>query len=235
MKKFMYAKGFLYASAAFAWAGMAGAASAADLARKAPPPPVTKAPAYVPFTWTGAYIGINGGGGFGRSKWSGLPSSFNVNGGLVGGQIGYNWQFGQLVYGLEGDGNWTDLRGSANPAGCLNGTGTTTCRTRNDFISTIRGRVGYAWDRWLPYATGGLAVGNIRATVPGFTGIDKTDAGWTVGGGVEYALAPNWSVKAEYLYVDLGKDTCSTMCGLPMGNNVGLTTNIVRAGVNYRF
>jgi outer membrane immunogenic protein len=235
MKRLACAKGFLYASAALAWAGMAGTASAADLARRPPPAPVTKAPAYVPFTWTGFYVGVNGGYGFGRSKWSGLPSSFDVNGGLVGGQVGYNWQFGQFVYGLEGDGDWTDLRGTANVAACLNGTGTTTCRTRNDFISTVRGRVGYAMDRWLPYATGGLAVGNIRATVPGFTGIDKTDAGWTVGGGVEYALAPSWSVKAEYLYVDLGKDACSTMCGLAAGNNVSLTTNIVRGGINYRF
>lgn len=227
-------KKFLCASAALVLAGVAGAAvvgtaSAADLARRAPRRPVIKAPAYVPFSWTGFYLGVNGGYGFGRSKWSGLPASFDVNGGLVGGQLGYNWQLGQLVYGLEGDGDWSDLRGTANPAACG-----TVCRTRNDYLATVRGRLGYAMDRLLPYATGGLAVGNIHATVPGFAGIDTNRAGWTVGGGLEYAVAPNWSVKAEYLYVDLGNNTCSTMCGLP-NNDVSLTSNVVRGGINYRF
>ncbi len=233
-------KAFLYSSAAaLAFAGVTGAAvigtaSAADLARRAPPPVVTKAPpppAYIPYNWTGAYIGINGGYGFGRSKWSGLPANFDVKGGLAGGQLGYNWQFGQFVYGLEVDGDWTDLRGTANIADC----GGVSCQTRNDFLSTARGRVGIAIDRLLPYATGGLAVGNIRATVPGFAGIDQTNAGWTVGGGLEYGLSHNWTVKAEYLFVDLRKAGCDTLCGLPSGNEVGLTTNIVRAGLNYRF
>jgi outer membrane immunogenic protein len=222
-------KGFLYASAAVL--AVAGTASAADLARKAPPPVPVKAVSYAPYNWTGFYVGINGGYGFGRSKWSGLPSSFDVNGGLFGGQVGYNWQYGQFVYGLEGDGDWTDMRGTANTALC----GGLPCRTRSDFLSTVRGRVGIAMDRFLPYATGGLAVGNIRATVPGFAGIDQTNAGWTVGAGVEYAIAGNWTAKVEYLHVDLGKDTCSTQCGLPAGNDVSLNSNIVRAGINYRF
>jgi outer membrane immunogenic protein len=226
-------KAFLYASAAaFAVAGMVGTASAADLARKAPPPVVTKAPpAYVPFTWTGFYVGINGGYGFGRSKWDGLPATFDVKGGLAGGQLGYNWQFGQFVWGVEGDGDWTDLRGHANVASCAN---TTLCQTRNDFLATARGRVGLAMDRLLTYATGGVAVGNIKTTDPTLTGVDKTRTGWTAGGGLEYSLTPNWSVKAEYLWVDLGKETCSTICGLP-SNNVSLTSNVVRGGINYRF
>lgn len=231
-------KAFLFSSAtALALAGMAGTAvvgtaSAADLARR-PPPPITKAPppAYVPFTWTGFYIGANGGYDFGRSKWSGLPANFNVNGGMFGGQIGYNWQFGQFVWGLEGDGDWTDLRSTTNVATCAG----TVCRTRSDFLATARGRVGFAMDRWMPYATGGLAVGNIRASVPGFTGMDKTNAGWTVGGGLEYAFAPNWSVKAEYLFVDLGKENCTIQCGFATNNSVGLTSNVVRGGINYRF
>lgn len=233
-------KAFLYSSAAaLAFAGVTGAAvvgtaSAADLARRAPPPVVTKAPpppAYVPYNWTGFYAGVNGGYGFGRSKWSGPPATFDVKGGLFGGQLGYNWQFGQFVYGLEGDANWTDLRGTVSIADC-NGT---FCRTRNDFLSTVRGRIGIAMDRWLPYATGGLAVGNLRATVPGFDGIDHTNTGWTVGGGLEFALAGNWTAKVEYLYVNLGKEGCGTLCGLPLGNDVSLTTNVVRAGINYRF
>jgi outer membrane immunogenic protein len=132
---------------------------------------------------------------------------------------------------VEGDGDWTDLRGTASLANC----GLAFCRTRNDFLSTARARLGFAADRWLPYVTGGLAVGNIRAAVPGFPGIDQTNAGWTAGGGLEFALAGNWTAKAEYLHVDLGNAGCSTPCGLPAGNNVGLTTNLVRGGINLRF
>jgi outer membrane immunogenic protein len=232
MKIFPYVSAAALAVASLAGPAVVGSATAADLARRAPPPaPVTKAPVYVPFSWTGFYIGLNGGYGFGRSKWSDLPSTFNTNGGLFGGQVGYNWQFGQFVYGLEGDGDWTDLKGTSNVTACA----ATMCTTRNDFISTVRGRLGFAADRWLPYATGGLAVGNIRTTVPGLAGIDQTNAGWTVGGGLEYAVAPNWSVKAEYLYVDLGKGTCDVACGFPIGNTVNLTSNVVRAGINYRF
>jgi outer membrane immunogenic protein len=231
MKTVLYASAAVLALAGMAATAVVGAASAADLARKAPPPVPVKAVSYVPYNWTGFYAGINGGYGFGRSRWSGLPSSFDVNGGLVGGQAGYNWQVGQFVYGLEGDIDWTGLSGTASPALC----GGTFCRTRNDFLSTVRGRLGIAVDRWLPYVTGGLAVGNIRATVPGFAGIDQTNAGWTVGGGVEFALTGNWTAKIEYLHFDLGRDTCSTLCGLPMGNDVSLNGNVVRAGINYRF
>ena len=213
-------------------AGSIGGASAADLSRP-PPPMVTKAPYFVPYyNWTGFYAGINGGYGWGTSNWSALPSSFDVNGGLFGGQIGYNWQFGQFVYGLEGDADWTDLRGTSNVLGCA----LAICRTKNDFLATARGRVGYAIDRWMPYVTGGLAVGNIRTTTPNFAGIDQTNAGWTVGAGVEFAIVGNWTAKAEYLHVDLGTANCGTGCGFPaVGNNVGLTANVVRGGINYRF
>src|SRR5262245_53955253 len=149
-------KAFLLSSAAaLAMVGVATTASAADLARRPPPPPPPKAPVIVPaYNWTGAYIGINGGYGWGRSKWDGLPATFDVKGGMAGGQLGYNWQFGQFVYGVEGDGDWTDLRGTD----C----GVASCRIRNDFLATGRGRLGFAADRWLPYVTGGVAVGNIR-------------------------------------------------------------------------
>jgi outer membrane immunogenic protein len=232
MKAFLYASAAALAVTGMAGTAVVGTASAADLARKAPQPVVTKAPppAYVPFTWTGFYIGGNGGYGFGRSKWDGLPATFDVKGALAGGQVGYNWQFGQIVWGVEGDGDWTHLRGQANAASC----NTTLCQTRNDFLSTGRGRVGLAMDRLLTYATGGVAVGNIKATDSTSTGVDKTRTGWTAGGGLEYSLTQNWSVKAEYLWVDLGKETCSTACGLP-SNNVGLTSNVVRGGINYRF
>ena len=83
--------------------------------------------------------------------------------------------------------------------------------------------------------TGGLAVGNIRATVPELAGIDQTKAGWTAGGGVEFALVGNWTAKAEYLHIDLGSAGCNVVCGFTAGNDVSLTTNIVRGGINYRF
>jgi outer membrane immunogenic protein len=212
--------------------GSNGAALAADLSR--PPPPVyTKAPYFVPvYNWTGFYAGINGGWAWGSSNWSAFnSSSFDVNGGMFGGQIGYNWQFGQFVFGLEGDGDWSELGGSTNVFAC----GATSCRTKNDFLATARGRVGYAVDRWMPYVTAGLAIGDIRTTTAGFAGIDQTNAGWTVGGGLEFALAGNWTAKAEYLYVDLGNAACNVTCGFPVGNNVSLTTNVVRGGLNYRF
>jgi outer membrane immunogenic protein len=203
-----------------------GAASAADLSR---PPPAKAAP-YVPpyYNWTGFYIGINGGGAWGTSDWTPLPGSFKTSGGLVGGQLGYNWQLGQFVWGVEGDADWSDIRGSTIGPGC--GVG---CTTKNDFLSTVRGRLGFAADRWMPYVTGGLAIGNIKASAPGFAGADQTNAGWTIGGGIEFALPSNWTAKVEYLYVDLGSVNCTLTCG-PV-TSVNFTTNIVRGGFNYRF
>ena len=216
-----------------AMAGLMGTASAADLPRQAP---IYKAPAYVaPINnWTGFYVGLNGGGAWGSSRWSGLATDFDVSGGLIGGTVGYNWQFGTWVVGVEGDLDWANIKGSTS--GGLCGIGLT-CETKNDFLSTIRGRVGYAFDRWMPYATGGAAIGNIKATTPGFATVDNTNVGWTVGAGVEYAFAPNWSAKVEYLYVDLGNVGCGTFsaCSLAGGNNVNFTTNLVRGGVNFRF
>src|SRR5260370_19909895 len=152
----------LQLAAALALAGSVGTEATADLARRLPPPPPTKAHIVVPaYNWTGAYIGINAGYGFGRSKWDGLPASFDVKGGMAGGQLGYNWQFGQFVYGVEGDGDWSDLRGTSNFANCNLG-----CKTRNDFLSTPRGRLGFAADRWLPYLTGGLPGRGVKGPPP---------------------------------------------------------------------
>ena len=100
----------------------------------------------------------------------------------------------------------------------------------------MRGRVGYAFDRFLPYITGGLAVGDIQASQPGFAGGDDTNAGWTVGGGLEFVIAGNWTAKAEYLYVDLGEFNCGLTCGNGFNpDNVTFSTHIVRGGVNFRF
>jgi outer membrane immunogenic protein len=86
----------------------------------------------------------------------------------------------------------------------------------------------------MPYITGGGAFGNIQASTPGLAGASTTNAGWTVGAGLEFAVAPRWTLKAEYLYVDLGKFNCGIGCGAPT-DNVTFTTNLIRAGFNYRF
>lgn len=132
-------KKLLLASAGVLALGVVSA-SAADLPRHRAMP--EKAPVYVPpaWSWTGPYIGINGGWGFGRSDFS-APSptgSFDTSGGLVGGTIGYNYQLdNNVVFGLEGDIDWSDIHGSAPCAG-------TTCETRNNWLGTARGRVGYS-------------------------------------------------------------------------------------------
>lgn len=213
--------------------GALAPAAAADLPRQMP----AKAPAYVApyYNWTGFYIGINGGGAFGDSSWSaptvgGSTGDFNVSGAMIGGTVGYNWQFGQFVAGLEGDIDWTNIKGST-----LTNCGAIACETRNDWLGTARGRIGYAFDRVMPYVTGGVAFGNIKGVSTGFAGVDETNVGWTVGGGLEVAVFGNLSVKGEYLYVDLGSVGCGASCGALAGNNIDLRTSIVRGGLNYRF
>jgi outer membrane immunogenic protein len=220
MKKFLLAGISVLALAA----GMSSA-SAADIQRRAVMP--AKAPAYItpPYNWTGGYIGINGGGGWGNTSFTApFPtSSFRNSGGLVGGTLGYNWQMpSNLVVGVEGDLDWSDLRGSAACAG-------TTCQTRNNWLGTVRGRLGYAFDRVMPYVTGGAAFGDINNTISGVGSSNATKAGWTVGGGLEAAIAGPWTAKIEYLYVDLGRGDAIA------GSTSDFHTNLVRAGVNYRF
>jgi len=216
-------KKLLLASAGILAIGVVSA-SAADIQRRAPMP--SKAPVYVapPYNWTGFYVGLYGGGGFGRSDFSPPISSgtFNTSGAVAGGTVGYNYQMGQAVLGIEGDGGWSNIRGSAPCIG-------TTCETRNNWLSTVRGRLGWAVDRFMPYVTGGAAFGDIKTSVAGVGGASTTKAGWTAGGGVEAAITGPWSVKAEYLYVDLGRGSSV------LGSDAKFQSHIVRAGLNYRF
>ena len=224
MKRIVLA-GVLAGLVPLAWAGTA---AAADLSR---PQPYVKAPAYIPppvFTWTGFYLGINGGGGWGSSIWD-RTGSFNLSGGEVGVTAGYNWQVNQVVWGLEGDGDWSNIKGTTNTF-CAVG-----CTTTNDWLATFRGRVGYAFDRFLPYVTGGLALGDIKTSTPGFAGATQTNAGWTVGVGGEYAFTNNWSAKVEYLHVDLGSFNCGVSCGGTAVDNVSFHSDLVRGGINFRF
>jgi len=194
--------------------GLAAQASAADMSRPVMP---TKAPAYVApyYNWTGAYIGINGGGGWGTGN------GIDTSGGFVGGTLGYNWQAGQTVFGLETDLAWSGIDGTGTIAGVPVTSGT-------DWFGTVRGRVGYAWDRVMPFVAGGLAYGNVNATSP-FGSVDTTNAGWTLGGGVEFALNGPWTAKVEYLHLDLGT---ANVVG---ASSQDFTADLVRAGLNYRF
>jgi outer membrane immunogenic protein len=213
-------------------AALTGAAAAADLYRPAPAP-YYKAPAYAPaYTWSGFYIGVNGGWGWGSSSWDSVSAptgDFDISGGVVGGTLGYNYQFQQAVLGVEGDVDWSDIDGTTF-ANCVPG-----CETRNNWLATVRGRLGYAADRFMPYITGGAAFGNVEAKIPGFPGASSDQAGWTVGGGIEAALVSHWTGKVEYLYVDLGRFDCGTACGATAPDNVNFHTHLLRAGINYRF
>ena len=211
-------------------AAFAGAAVAADLPRPAPQPYYPKA-AFVPppYSWTGFYLGVNGGGALGTSAWD-RTGNRDINGGLVGGTVGYNYQAGPAVFGVEGDIDWADING-ATTTNCAAG-----CKTSDNWLATARGRLGYAADRFMPYVTGGAAFGDIRASTPGFGTQSSDKAGWTLGAGLEGALVGNWTAKVEYLYVDLGSFNCGLNCGGGLAtDNVSFKTNILRAGVNYKF
>jgi len=218
-------------SLCFVALAMTAPSFAADLRRpiyKAPP-----LPAYIPYNWNGIYVGANGGYGWGKAHVTNALADFTTNsqyGWLAGVTLGYNMQTGVWVWGLEGDIDYAFIKGNAsNAATC----GASSCEVKNTWVATARGRVGYAMDRWMPYVTGGAAFSGAKMSTS--TGSNtKTTAGWTVGGGIEYGISRDWSVKAEYLYADLGKATCDAgVCGVETTFRPRI--NMVRAGVNVRF
>jgi outer membrane immunogenic protein len=236
--------------AAVAAAALLGSpAMAADMALKAPPAPV--APAY---SWTGFYLGGQVGYGWGTSFQEGADGfgntgNFNTSGVLGGVTAGYNWQFnGNWVVGLETDFSGADINGTVNSSTtytCGNAVGTPTpCYDKIDWFGTVRGRLGYAWNNVLLYGTGGWAYGRAEAGITGcpiFAGVgfcgSNDVSGWTAGGGIEYGLAPNWSIKAEYLHVDMGRFnfTTSSGCAGTGGCVSPAVFDLVRVGVNYHF
>jgi outer membrane immunogenic protein len=242
--------------------GCCGVASAADMPIKAPPAPVY-------YNWTGFYLGVNIGGSWGRQcaelfdRGSPVASGcIHPNDVIGGGQIGYNWQFGPwfgfgngTVLGLEADFQGSRERADYNFGFApFTAGGTTfpgvqgTLTDKLEWFGTARGRAGIAFDRWLPYVTGGYAYGNRKfeamASIPGATASfsnSNTLSGWTVGGGVEWAFWQNWTAKVEYLYIDFSNNdsdfstlTITTPTSLSLTAN-HFKDNIVRAGVNYKF
>jgi outer membrane immunogenic protein len=221
---------------------------AADMrvATKAPPRGVP-APVY---SWTGCYIGVEGGGAWGRSRHiSGDPGTtglnitndYDVSGGLVGAEAGCNYQVERWVFGVEGDWSWTDANGCSGhvvfPAysGCTN----------NNWYATVTGRLGVAFDRSLVYAKGGVAFADQDHVIT-FNGVTTTDnpsntrTGWTVGAGWEYALFDNWSAKIEYDFMDFGKESTTfnysaNPAGLQERWNIDQQVHVVKVGLNYRF
>jgi outer membrane immunogenic protein len=219
---------------------MAGAASAADL------PSTKAAPVYVPpppvFTWTGFYIGIEGGGDFRNyhDNWTGR--GINKDGGLIGGVLGYNWQMGNFVVGLEGD---AAALLSGNEAWTYNGVQLFNNTLNGDYAAAIRGRIGIpAFERALFYVAGGVAFGDVKynyyAPALGY-GVSATQdrVGWTIGAGMDYAFTPNWIARIEYRYVDLGNgDNYNFAYGgvnYWSNNRLNVTSNQVMGAIMYKF
>jgi outer membrane immunogenic protein len=189
-------------------------ATAADIAPSRMMP--VKTAAYLPFNWGGWYAGLNLGGGIGG----------DVTGVIFGGQLGYNWQFGQWVFGVE-----TDIQYSGQDDNFF--VGIVPVKQSLDWFGTFRGRIGYAmWDRWLPYFTGGLAYGGRTFSALGVN-VDDTSVGWAIGVGVDYAITPAWSARLEYLHISL--DSFTPVIGGTAVSLGRLDNDIIRGALNYRF
>ena len=230
-------------------------ALAADLST-----PLYKVPpvAPPPFSWTGCYVGVEGGGAWGQSQHVaatapnpatvGLPITlrFNLAGALAGGTVGCNYQVGNVVLGVENDMSWTN-KGASSPDMPPFSLGAISS-TNEKWIDTLRGRVGWAWDRFLVYGTAGAAFTGVDVGVCSPTAIcisdSRTRTGWSAGVGGEWAV---WSVpagtatlKIEYLHADFG---AGLFVSPPIvvgrntfdSRNVRLTDDIVRAGLNWKF
>jgi outer membrane immunogenic protein len=216
------------------------AAAAADLPVKAAPVPIAI------YDWTGFYIGVSGGGTFGQSthidQATGLGDTigYNVKGGLVGGTLGYNWQVSRFVVGFEGDASWVGQYGSNVDDG-LAGNPAFTSFTKETWVATARGRLGYAVNNLLFYGTGGYAAAGVEAGVKDsntgalLASATSTRSGWTAGGGLEWGFAPNWSAKFEWLYMKFDSAAFNTLAAEGPRSSVPFDDNVVRAGINYRF
>jgi outer membrane immunogenic protein len=232
-------KKLLLVTASLVALGAAAPASAADLAAR----PYTKAPPMIAaiYDWSGFYIGLNGGGGTSHNCWDIGPlreGCHNATGGTVGGQVGYRWQTGPVVFGVEAQGNWADFTGD-NVSAVFPGDRN---RTKIDAFGLFTGQIGYAWNNVLLYAKGGAAVTDNKYeifAIPGggllASSNSNTRWGATVGAGVEYGFAPNWSVGFEYdhLFMDRQNVTLTGVFG--QTDSIKQDVDLFTARVNYKF
>lgn len=188
------------------------------------------------FTWTGVYIGLVGGYNWGSSDWSiegERFASLNPNGWNFGGTLGYNYQFtNNVVLGIETDISWS---GAKDSVFCFSVD--FNCEIKSQWFGTLRPRLGYAFDHFLPYITGGAAYGNLKLTEHNnVTGVSFSDSttrfGWAAGVGMEYAFTDQWTGKLEYLHTDLGNDNFLIDGSIVRGD---WSADGVRVGVNYKF
>ncbi|MFT4119380.1 outer membrane protein [Bradyrhizobium sp.] len=206
-------KRFVVGAAALVAAGWTASAEAADLGYGQRAPYTVNQPLNA-YSWAGPYLGGNIG-----YEWGSVDNNPSKPSGFVGGvQAGYNFQNGPWVFGVEGDIQAAGADDTFAP-----------WKFSNPWFGTLRGRAGYAFSNVLFYGTAGLAFGELRGQTFGWTE-SHTTAGWTIGAGVEVGLAPNWSAKLEYLYIDL-----STSQFAITGVSNGYSASVVRAGVNYHF
>jgi len=223
-------------------AAFPGLAMAADLGRPAAPAPVyTKAPPPVMlYNWTGCYVGGNGGGVFAHKSVtdpvSGLSEgTLDIDGGLIGAQVGCNYQFSSWVIGVQGDWDWSGSSGSFNDLVFLG----TTDSVKIKSLASVTGRLGYAWDRFLLYAKGGGAweSDDYSATFLGASSTaSDTRSGWTVGGGGEYAFTDWLTGFVEYDHYDLGTKTENFTGALgTFSTNVQERKDVVKGGLNIKF
>lgn len=233
---------FLLLASIISTIAFAAIAPAADLPISAPAP----YPVIAPYNWTGLYIGGTAGYVFGSSQHCDTAlfctDTFNVDGFAGGGTLGYNWQMGNWVAGLETDFSGSTASGTTSNSLTFGCGLPATCYTDLNWFGTVRGRIGPTYDNWLPYITGGFAYGGLKAGLgnsvpPNGLSASGTRTGWALGSGIEYAFMNHWSVKLEYLYFQLGDlfyDTaqlCSALSCTAVHNNF----NLVRLGANYRF
>jgi outer membrane immunogenic protein len=208
-------------------------------------------PAITSVTWNGWYAGVAGGWGWGEARQTDTTPFdsgwYDTNGGLIGATLGFNWQTGILVLGVETDLSYSWIHGSAPqpaPNGNCGGAGLGRCESDINAVGTVRGRAGAVWGNYVPFVTGGFAYGHVHGEEgdkppTAFGSGSKWVSGWTVGGGIEAMIAPRWSGKLEYLYVDFGDpEVFISKVPAPFGNTpqrLSEKASIVRIGVNYYY
>lgn len=228
--------------------GLAPAAMAADMPVKAPA--VIQPIAY---NWSGIYVGIQGGGAWGRSNETFFNAAntaafqgtqnYDISGGALGGVLGLNYQMGSIVLGVEGELNWANINGSSGVINVGPPNLGDTYNSRVNSYGTVKGRIGYAWDRTLLYVNGGGAWGRVRheynaanngGAANSFSATNN-ETGWTIGAGFEYAFAPNWSARLEYNYISLGTGSIQYSAVAANRSEWNERFSVVKAGLNYKF